>query len=893
MSHLGLYAYARTHLGLTAPCYATLPTATMGRLTTMESVISIRSEQDFSEKQSDEEKQKDVERDEHLRAEHKHWCIVTPDEVNEAFEQIITLRYLQPTQLEGTSSTVCFALILMILSLLGKCAGLALTAYSAGHTLGGAVWKLRSPSSGTLLIALDWNHIRERHIDGTALVASSSRFAATNADEATSSSGIADAIHRPDLLITSMTRASYTNARRKDRDAALLDVIHNTIRSGNSVLMPVDASARLLELLVLLDQHWAYAYPHVRFPLCLVSNTGKEMIERARTLMEWMTKEWVRHTMPSITDDDEEEAARKRQRNGRDNATASPLDFKYLRTFSSIEAMDEAIPPGDAKVVLAWPPSLTHGPARKIFTRMATNQHDVVLLTGHGESGSLGRALYDEWERQQDASAKWGKGKVGTPVSGSASLEVVVHSKVPLQGEELEKHQETIRLAEEKAAQQRALLARSTRRVEADDDDDGSSGSDSSDESDEEAAMEDAQINENGVARAGKKRGMGMADAGADGLTSPEISFDIYLKGSASRVNTFFGAAGERANGRYTTGMRFRTFPVFERKKHIDGYGETIDLSKWLHHRRQLEALGGEEAETQSQEDQQAAVRTHKIQQVREEEEHRKKLEPPSKYVTETLNVQAKCMLLFVDMEGLYDGRALKTIVPQLEPRRLILVESVDAQQRNSLHTSLSQLRSMTQDIFLPMISESIEIGETTANYTVNLGEEVLGSLRFSNFQDYQVALLRAKISFRAESSIPVLELSKEDLEEDRDTQDIDEHSESKVKQEIVELDEIDNAQRTINRQPTTLYIGDLKLSSLKQSLARVQKPSIPSEFVGQGTLVCGSGAFKSPSNTTDQDVVTVRKENQGEIIIEGNVGRNFQRVRDAVYNLHAQVTGQ
>lgn len=30
------------------------------------------------------------------------------------------------------------------------------------------------------------------------------------------------------------------------------------------------------------------------------------------------------------------------------------------------------------------------------------------------------------------------------------------------------------------------------------------------------------------------------------------------------------------------------------------------------------------------------------------------------------------CRLLFVDMEGLNDGRAVKTIVPQINPRKMV-----------------------------------------------------------------------------------------------------------------------------------------------------------------------------------------------------------------------------
>jgi hypothetical protein len=46
--------------------------------------------------------------------------------------------------------------------------------------------------------------------------------------------------------------------------------------------------------------------------------------------------------------------------------------------------------------------------------------------------------------------------------------------------------------------------------------------------------------------------------------------------------------------------------------------------------------------------------------------------EPPSKFVSSEIEVQLACRLLFVDMEGLNDGRAVKTIVPQVSPRKMV-----------------------------------------------------------------------------------------------------------------------------------------------------------------------------------------------------------------------------
>lgn len=46
--------------------------------------------------------------------------------------------------------------------------------------------------------------------------------------------------------------------------------------------------------------------------------------------------------------------------------------------------------------------------------------------------------------------------------------------------------------------------------------------------------------------------------------------------------------------------------------------------------------------------------------------------EVPSKFITVEVEVQLACRLLYVDMEGLNDGRAVKSIVPQVNPRKMV-----------------------------------------------------------------------------------------------------------------------------------------------------------------------------------------------------------------------------
>ena len=137
--------------------------------------------------------------------------------------------------------------------------------------------------------------MKERHLDGTVLIKGGG-----------GGSAVFEPLARPDLFITDADRALITVPRRKDRDAALLgkrhlpvaisssfqiffyplDTITTALERSHSLLLPCDSSARLLELLILLDQHWSFA--RLRAPICLMSRTGKEMRSIVRSLVEWM-----------------------------------------------------------------------------------------------------------------------------------------------------------------------------------------------------------------------------------------------------------------------------------------------------------------------------------------------------------------------------------------------------------------------------------------------------------------------------------------------------------------------------------------------------------------------------------------------------------------------------
>jgi cleavage and polyadenylation specificity factor subunit 2 len=78
------------------------------------------------------------------------------------------------------------------------------------------------------------------------------------------------------------------------------------------------------------------------------------------------------------------------------------------------------------KLVLATPPTLSHGPSRWLFTAMAAVDGNVILLTSQGEDGTLARDLYGRWERDQDETATWGKGRTGNLAHLGGQLQIDV-----------------------------------------------------------------------------------------------------------------------------------------------------------------------------------------------------------------------------------------------------------------------------------------------------------------------------------------------------------------------------------------------------------------------------------------------------------------------------------
>ncbi|KIO32800.1 hypothetical protein M407DRAFT_211516 [Tulasnella calospora MUT 4182] len=807
-AHLGLYPYAHAKWKLAAPAYASIPVQAMGRMAVTEELKDLSLEQQVLPPTDTSEEGEEP---------HTEKYVATPHQILEAFEAVSTLRYSEPIHLGG------------------KCQGITITPYSAGHTLGGTIWKIRSPSSGTIVYAVDMNHTKERHLDGTVIL------------RASTGGGVFEGLARPDLLITDADRALTVSARRKDRDTAFLDLITTTIRTSHSVLIPCDPSTRILELLVLLDQYWSFQ--KLDTPICLVSQTGQEMLAYVRSMVEWMGGT-VSKDEGGVEIDTSKTGRKRRRDEEEDEGAVGPMSlrFRHVQFFNDGRSFLSAHRTEEPKVILAVPYNMAYGPSRKIFTDLASDAGNLVVLPSIAEPGTLSHDLFTMWNERQSEADKWGKGKVGDVARVRDELTIKLNSKVPLTGQELEDYntREQERVAKEREAVQRAALARSQQLLEADE---GDSGDDTDESEDEDEMAIDRAL------RGGSEDDM---DQDADPVakrrdSARHLSFDIYLKGNVSKAASFFKTTSGAT-------QRFRMYPYVEKggmKRKVDEYGESLDVGMWLRRGRALD----EDAESEE-------VKEAKRKKREEEEAKKAPPEPPSKFVSEEVQVRVDCQLAFIDLEGLNDGRAVKTIVPQVNPRRMIIVHAPD-EATDALVQSCASIRAMTHDIYTPGVGDTVTIGQRTNTFSIALADSLLASLKLSKFEDSEMAFLSGKVPARGSSSIPVLEpLSS---------------TSHPLRLATPQEDEAKNTRFSVAPLPRTTMIGDLKLAALRSRLTAL---GLSAEFAGEGVLLCSGGGVGDLEQT-----VAVKKTGRGKISVEGSTGDVYFTVRDEIYALHAVVS--
>lgn len=477
-----------------------------------------------------------------------------------------------------------------------------------------------------------------------------------------------------------------------------------------------------------------------------------------------------------------------------------------------------------------------------------------------------------------------------------------VNLKVPLSGQELLDFNEAKRIKLEKENAQKAAQVQEQQLLEADD-------VESEDEDEDEEAEVDDEL--------GEEIGLRRADAGGWADSSRQLSFDIYVKGQATRAASFFKSAAGNA-------PRFRMFPFVEKRaRNVDQYGEAVDVGVWLRRGKEIEEVGEDEF-----------VKEAKRRRLEEEE---KKVRPLAFALSWTALTRRCSFTSYLAARGgcraavkvrLRDSQvpdALRFVLPghgrtqrrpcdqddrssgQPSAARKFPQPSARITSHTHLFVSTSQilvhgtasateelvsicktLPNMTNEIYTPGERETIQIGENMLSYGISLSDLLMSSMKMAKvrhlldlsarisgtdttdslfawqFEDFEVSHVTGRYTFPSNTTIPVLESLS--LAPPSSTSPFSTTASPSL---------------ALPTTPTSLYIGDLKLTALK---LRLQTLGVRADFAGEGVLVCSS-------REDEGEVVAVRKLDKGRVEVEGNgFGEVFYTVKREVANLHAVV---
>ncbi|XP_030563883.1 probable cleavage and polyadenylation specificity factor subunit 2 [Drosophila novamexicana] len=334
--HLGALPYLVGKLGLNCPIYATIPVFKMGQMFMYDLYMSHFNMYDFD--------------------------LFSLDDVDTAFEKITQLKYNQTVSLKG------------------KGYGISITPLSAGHMIGGTIWKIVKVGEEDIIYAIDFNHKKERHLSGCEL----------------------DRLQRPSLLITDAYNAQYQQARRRARDEKLMTNILQTVRNNGNVLIAVDTAGRVLELAHMLDQLWKNKESGLMaYSLALLNNVSYNVIEFAKSQIEWMSDKLTKAF---------------------EGARNNPFQFKHIHLCHTLADIYKL--PAGPKVVLASTPDMESGFTRDLFVQWASNPNNSIIFTTRTGPGSLSMELVEN----------------STP---GRQIELDVRRRVELEGAELEEYLRT------------------------------------------------------------------------------------------------------------------------------------------------------------------------------------------------------------------------------------------------------------------------------------------------------------------------------------------------------------------------------------------------------------------------------------------------------------------
>lgn len=147
-----------------------------------------------------------------------------------------------------------------------------LSAFNAGHTLGGSFWSIKKRNE-KIIYAPAWNQSRDSFLQGAQFFSSESGNPQSS-------------LSRPTAFITGSNLGSPVPY--KSRIERMLNLVDATLANGGAVLMPVNISGRFLEVFHIIDQHLS-TLQGAAIPVYFLSYTGTKVLTYTSGLTDWLS----------------------------------------------------------------------------------------------------------------------------------------------------------------------------------------------------------------------------------------------------------------------------------------------------------------------------------------------------------------------------------------------------------------------------------------------------------------------------------------------------------------------------------------------------------------------------------------------------------------------------
>ncbi|KAK4192222.1 cleavage factor two protein 2 [Podospora australis] len=766
IAHLGAYAHCCKHFPLFTriPVYATQPVIDLGRTLTQDlyastpvaaTTISPTALAEVAYPYSQ------------TPSSDNNFLLQSPstEEIARYFSLIQPLKYSQPQQpLPSPFSP--------------PLNGLTITAYNSGHTLGGAIWHIQHGLE-SIVYAVDWNQGRENVFSGAAWLG--------GGHGGVGGTEVIEQLRKPTALVCS-SRTPETVLSRARRDEQLLESIKLCIGRGGTVLVPVDSSARVLELSYLLEHAWRTEVEKQNevfrnSKLYLAGRSISSTMRHARSMLEWMDDSIVREFEAvaggGASKGQQGGAGNRGGRDGNPNheKAAGPFDFKHLRllekkaqiSYVLRQAAEDTEPRG--RVILATDTSLEWGFSKDVLKAIADDPRNLVVLTEKPSfcegKPSIARTLWEWWKERRDgvATEQTSSGDTFEQVyGGGRTLVVKDASKQALEGNDLGVYQQWLATQRQLQA---TLQSGGGTALEASVDvaDDVSESSSESEESDTEQQGKALNVSTT-LGQASRKKVV---------LTDEDLGVMILLKKDKGVYD--FDVRGKKG--------RDRMFPIVIRRKRHDDYGELIRPEDYLRAEEQDDADGAQDAFQQSggreedklgqkrrfddinaagkknafgqnkrphfnralSADEQDNNTAHANGPVGDEldqlEDEADTTVGPAKLVLTSTTVSVNLRIAFVDFSGLHDKRSLSMLIPLIQPRKLVLVAGVEqetialaADCKKLLSAQLASSTGSSQnaiDVFTPAVGTTVNASVDTNAWVVKLSDPLVKRLKWQD----------------------------------------------------------------------------------------------------------------------------------------------------------------